>query len=223
MSDHIPGIEYRFENAALLEAALTHRSRSSSNNERLEFLGDSILNFVVASRLYELMPDCSEGDLSRLRSRVVRGETLAELASDLKLGDHLLLGEGELKSGGYLRHSILADALEAVFGAIYLDGGFEACEAVIQTICEPIISSLPDAEDLKDPKTRLQEMMQARAKPLPEYDLVLEEGAEHAKKFTIRLRLADSGMAVEATGSSRRKAEQSAAAKMLSQLNDHSK
>jgi len=218
--NHIPGIDYRFEDAALLQVALTHRSRSNSNNERLEFLGDAILNFVVASRLFELMPGSDEGDLSRLRSRVVRGETLSMLATQLKLGDHLLLGEGELKSGGYLRHSILADALEAVFGAIYLDGGFDACEKVIRTICEPVISNLPDAEDLKDPKTRLQEQMQALANPLPEYKLVREEGVEHAKKFIIRVRLEESGLEAEASGSSRRKAEQSAAAKMLSLIND---
>lgn len=218
MPDHIPGIDYRFEDTALLQAALTHRSRSNSNNERLEFLGDAILNFVVASRLYELKPESDEGDLSRLRSRVVRGETLAELASSLKLGDHLLLGEGELKSGGYLRHSILADALEAVFGAIYLDGGFAACETVIKTICEPVISGLPDAEELKDPKTRLQEQMQATARSLPEYMLVREEGAEHAKTFTIRVRLTENQMEAEASGSSLRKAEQAAAAKMLLRL-----
>ncbi len=223
MNNQIPGIDYRFKDAALLKTALTHRSRGSSNNERLEFLGDSILNFVVASRLYELRPDASEGALSRLRSRVVRGETLAELASNLKLGDHLLLGEGELKSGGYLRHSILADALEAIFGAIYLDGGFAACAAVIRDVCESVITGLPDAEDLKDPKTRLQELMQAQARPLPEYSLVREEGAEHAKKFTIRVRLTDAGDGLEATGSSRRKAEQSAAAKMLIQLSEQSK
>jgi ribonuclease-3 len=223
MINQIPGIPYRFRNPDLLRDALTHRSRGRCNNERLEFLGDSILSFVVASRLYELNPNSNEGDLSRLRSRVVRGETLAELAANLNLGDYLLLGSGELKSGGYLRDSILADALEAVFGAIYKDGGFGACEAVIQAVCEPVIASLPDAGELKDPKTRLQELMQARAQPLPEYELVGEEGAEHAKKFTIRVRVADAGMEVEATGSSRRKAEQSAAAKMLRQLDEHSK
>jgi ribonuclease-3 len=216
MIDHVPGVPYRFSDPGLLRDALTHRSHSIRNNERLEFLGDSVLNFVVASRLYELRPQSNEGDLSRLRSRVVRGDTLAELAGGLNLGDHLLLGEGELKSGGHLRHSILADALEALLGAIYLDGGFEACEKVIRHICEPVIADLPDAEELKDPKTRLQEWMQARARPLPEYELVREEGAEHDKKFSIRVRLGDSGDDVEATGSSRRKAEQAAAAKMLS-------
>ena len=220
MSNRIPGIAYRFSNPALLREALTHRSRGSQNNERLEFLGDSILNFVVASSLYELNPDSSEGDLSRLRSRVVRGETLAELAANLNLGDHLILGEGEIKSGGFHRSSILADALEALFGAIYMDGGFKACEAVIRAVCEEVIAGLPDAEELKDPKTRLQEWMQAQARPLPEYKLILAEGAEHAKRFSIRVRLPDSGVQVEATGDSRRKAEQLAAAKMLQEIDE---
>jgi ribonuclease-3 len=220
MRDHIPGIEYRFNNPVLLETALTHRSRGSSNNERLEFLGDAVLGFVVASNLFELDPASSEGDLSRLRSRVVRRETLAGLAANVKLGDYLLLGEGELKSGGYLRLSILADALEAVFGAIYLDGGFAACEKVITVICRPVIESLPDADQLKDPKTHLQEWMQAQGRPLPEYDLVAEQGAEHAKRFTIEVRLPDSGERIQAGGGSRRKAEQSAADKMLSECGE---
>lgn len=216
--DRVPGIAYRFENPELLRAALTHRSTSGRNYERLEFLGDSILNFVVASRLYHMRPDATEGDLSRLRSRVVRGDTLARLASGLRLGDHLIMGEGELRSGGFLRSSILADALEALFGAIYVDGGFEAAEAVIRDVCEEVIEGLPDAEELKDPKTRLQEWLQARARPLPEYELQREEGAEHAKRFVIRARLPDSEDVAEAAGSSRRKAEQAAAALLLGQL-----
>ncbi len=220
MNNCIPGIPYRFSNPALMREALTHRSRGSHNNERLEFLGDSILNFVVSSSLYERKPHSSEGDLSRLRSRVVRGETLAELAADLNLVDYLILGEGEKKSGGFRRSSIPADALEALFGAIYLDGGFKACESVIRAVCEEVIAGLPDAEELKDPKTRLQEWMQARARPLPEYRLILAEGAEHEKRFSIRVRLADSGLEVEATGDSRRKAEQSGAAKMLQEIDE---
>jgi ribonuclease-3 len=215
MIDQVPGIAYRFRNPELLQAALTHRSSSRLNNERLEFLGDSILNFVVASRLYELRPDNDEGDLSRLRSRVVRGDTLARLAAGLKLGDHLIMGDGELKSGGFQRGSILADALEALFGAVYLDGGFEACREVIRAVCDEVIEDLPDAEQLKDPKTRLQEWMQARARPLPEYELLREEGAEHAKRFVIRARLPDSGDEATASGNSRRKAEQAAASTLL--------
>ena len=220
MNNCIPGIPHRFINPELLREALTHRSRGGANNERLEFLGDSILNFVVASCLYELRPRSSEGGLSRLRSRVVRGETLAQLAADMNLGDHLIMGEGEMKSGGFRRSSILADALEALFGAIYLDGGFKACESVIRAVCEEVIAGLPDAEELKDPKTRLQEWMQARARPLPEYKLILAEGAEHEKRFSIRVRLPDSGVEVEATGDSLRKAEQSGAAKMLQEIDE---
>jgi len=211
----IPGITYAFERPELLQEALTHRSRGSLNYERLEFLGDSILNFVVASRLYRLRPDDNEGSLSRLRSRVVRRETLARVARKLKLGDYLIMGEGELRSGGYLRDSILADALESVLGAIYLDGGYAACEAVIREVFDPVIEDLPDAESLKDPKTRLQEWMQARARPLPEYELVSEHGAEHAKRFHVRCRLPDSGREEVAEGGSRRKAEQAAAQLML--------
>jgi ribonuclease-3 len=214
----IPGIPYRFSEPALLQEALTHRSRGEHNYERLEFLGDSILNFVVASRLFALRPDDSEGDLSRLRSRVVRGDTLARLAAGLKLGDYLIMGEGELKSGGFRRQSILADALEAIIGAIYLDGGYDACEAVIRHICDPVIRALPEAEELKDPKTRLQEWLQARGRPLPEYELLREAGAEHAKRFFVRCQLPDSGREFEAQGGSRRKAEQRAAAGMLNAL-----
>jgi ribonuclease-3 len=216
----VPGVPYTFRDPALLQEALTHRSRGRLNYERLEFLGDSILNFVVANRLFELRPNDSEGELSRLRSRVVRGDTLAMLASRLKLGNHLILGEGELKSGGFKRQSILADALEALFGAIYLDGGFDACRDVIQHVCDPVILELPDAEELKDPKTRLQEWMQGRGRPLPEYELLREEGAEHAKRFYVSCQLPDSGCVMEAEGGSRRKAEQSAAAKMLQALDD---
>ncbi len=216
----LPGIEYRFIDPGQLREALTHRSRGAVNNERLEFLGDSILNFVVASRLYELRPQATEGELSRLRSRVVRGDTLAELATQLRLGDHLHLGEGELKSGGFKRQSILADALEALFGAIYLDGGFEACSAVIREVCEPVILDLPDAETLKDPKTRLQEWLQARGRPLPDYQLIREEGADHAKHFVVVCRIPDSEEQSQAEGSSRRKAEQSAASILLGKLNE---
>ena len=218
MMDRVPGISYRFQDPELLRAALTHRSSGRLNYERLEFLGDSILNFVVASRLYELRPNNDEGDLSRLRSRVVRGDSLARLASGLRLGDHLIMGEGELKTGGFQRASILADALEALFGAIYLDGGYEACRAVIREVCDEVIENLPDAETLKDPKTRLQEWMQARARPLPEYQLLREEGAEHAKRFIIRARLPDSGDEMEAAGASRRKAEQAAADLLFKRL-----
>ena len=216
--NRLPGIEYCFSDPALLRLALTHRSHGSRNYERLEFLGDSILNFVAASLIYRARPRDSEGDLSRLRSRVVRGETLARVAKRLDLGPHLRLGEGELKSGGFRRDSILADALEALLGAIYLDGGFDACRGVIEAVFRPVIDALPDAESLKDAKTRLQEWLQAHGRPLPEYSLVAESGAEHAKRFRVRCHLADSGAFQEADGTSRRKAEQAAAAALLQEL-----
>lgn len=218
MIREIPGLPHRFSDPRLLDEALTHRSKGRRNYERLEFLGDSVLNFVVSSRLYVLRPDASEGDLSRMRARIVRGDSLARLATQLGLGDLLKLGEGEMKSGGFRRASILADALEAVLGAIYLDAGFEACEAVIRHLCDPLIRGLPDAETLKDPKTRLQEWLQARGRALPEYELVAEAGADHAKHFTVECSLPDGTRRQRAEGSSRRKAEQAAAAQMLEDL-----
>ncbi|MBT8062493.1 MAG: ribonuclease III [Xanthomonadales bacterium] len=218
MLNRIPGIDYVFKDPGLLEKALTHRSFGSHNNERLEFLGDAILSLVVADRLFHLHPDVSEGDLSRLRSRVVRGDTLARLANKLRLSDHLIMGEGELKTGGFKKNSILADTLEALFGAIYLDGGFRECERVVRQACDDVIDNLPDAEELKDPKTRLQEWMQARGRPLPIYQLEKEEGAEHAKLFTVSVTLAGSREQAFASGSSRRKAEQAAASQMLETL-----
>jgi ribonuclease-3 len=216
--DALPGIDYQFSNRSLLQQALTHRSVGRSNYERLEFLGDSILNMVVSSLLYETYPDASEGDLSRMRARIVRGKTLSDLSVGLALGRHLKLGEGEMKSGGSRRSSILADALEAVLGAIYLDGGFEACRNVISAICLPLISRLPPVEDLKDPKTLLQEWLQARGRALPVYELVGEEGVAHARKFQVKCSLFDASPHVLASGTSVRKAEQAAAASLLSEL-----
>lgn len=211
----IPGIPYTFKDPDLLALALSHRSVGRLNNERLEFLGDSILNFVVAASLFELKTDNDEGGLSRLRARVVRGDTLAELATGLKLGDYIKLGEGELKSGGYKRNSILADALEAIFGAIYLDGGFKACEAAIQHVCNPYIDRLPDASELKDPKTRLQEWLQGNAYSLPEYSLLSEKGPSHRKQFQVLCIAKDAGIKVTGKGGSRQKAEQAAAVAAL--------
>ena len=187
----------------------------SRNNERLEFLGDSVLNLVISSRLFELHPEAQEGDLSRMRARLVRGVSLAEIASGIHLGKQIMLGEGELKSGGFRRASILADAFEALLGAIFLDSGYDACRTVIISLFDPLIENLPGMEDLKDPKTRLQEWLQARARPLPEYDLQREEGADHAKKFYVVCRVPDDGTEIEASGASRRKAEQTAATRVL--------
>lgn len=218
MKDTIAGIDYRFSDPRLLQEALTHRSAGSVNNERLEFLGDSVLNLVAAARLFERYPEASEGDLSRMRARLVRGSTLAELSSTLGLGRHIYLGEGEKKSGGFRRASILADGLEALLGAVYLDGGFQACRDVIIACIDPLIDRLPHVDELKDNKTRLQEWLQARGRPLPNYELQREEGADHAKVFHVSCTLTDNGLVAEADGSSRRKAEQAAAAVMLELL-----
>ena len=214
----IPGIPYSFKDPELLTLAMSHRSIGRLNNERLEFLGDSILNFVVSARLFDLKTDDSEGDLTRLRARVVRGDTLAELASALKLGDHIRLGEGELKSGGFKRESILANTLEAVFGAIYLDGGFEACEKVIRHVCDPYIALLPEAGELKDPKTRLQEWLQGHGYPLPEYTVLSDDGPPHRKKFLVQCVSEAAGIKINGKSSSRRKAEQNAALAALDQI-----
>lgn len=218
MKNTVTGIDYRFTDTGLLQKALTHRSMGSRNNERLEFLGDSVLNLVVSSRLFERYPDAQEGDLSRMRARLVRGVSLGEIAAGIKLGKQINLGEGELKSGGFRRASILADAFEALLGAIFLDGGYETCRKVIISLFDPLIDHLPDVEDLKDPKTRLQEWLQGRARPLPVYTLQSEEGADHAKKFNVSCVIPDDGTRVEASGNSRRKAEQAAASLTLDLL-----
>ena len=219
----IPGIPYSFKTPELLTLALSHRSIGRINNERLEFLGDSILNFVVSARLFDLKSDDREGDLTRLRARVVRGETLAELASGLKLGDYVKLGEGELKSGGFKRDSILANTLEAVFGAIYLDGGFESCEKVICHVCDPYIALLPEANELKDPKTRLQEWLQGHGHSLPEYTVLTDDGPPHRKIFLVECVSQAAGIKVTGKSSSRRKAEQIAALAALDVIAENSK
>jgi ribonuclease-3 len=183
LRDSPAGISYRFGDPQLLRAALTHRSAGAGNNERLEFLGDSVLNMIIAMRLYELHPEAQEGDLSRMRARLVRGTTLSGVASSIGLGEEIRLGEGELKSGGFRRASIL-----------------------------------PPPEELKDSKTRLQEWLQARGRPLPQYSLERESGADHAKQFLISCRLPDDGTQAEMTGRSRRKAEQAAAGRVLELL-----
>jgi ribonuclease-3 len=213
-------IGYHFKNPDLLGEALTHRSVGSRNYERLEFLGDGALNFVIASELYQRFPEASEGDLSRLRSSLVKGDKLAELAQRYHLGEHLSLGSGELKSGGYRRASILADALEAIFGAVYLDSGFEQCRALILVVYGPSLESLPDPDQLKDPKTRLQEWLQSRKRPLPEYDVVDVSGEAHKQVFTVACKVEGLTKAVLGVGNSRRKAEQEAAQKTMRLLAD---
>ncbi len=207
---------YAFRRPGLLEEALTHRSASPRNNERLEFLGDALLNLVMAEYLFHRYPQASEGELSRLRATLVRGVALAELARSLKLGEELWLGQGELRSGGPQRESILADALEAIFGAVYLDGGLDACRALILHLYRNELTGLASASELKDPKTRLQEYLQARQQPLPVYSVLEIRGEPHAQSFTMECAVAD--RRAVAVGGSRRKAEQDAARQMLEQL-----
>lgn len=209
---------HQFNDPGLLREALTHRSVGSRNYERLEFLGDGILNFVIAAELYHRFPRASEGDLSRLRATLVKGDRLAEVAKGLNLGDYLVLGSGELKSGGFRRVSILADALEAVFGAVYLDAGFDAGRRLILNLYGDLLSSLPDPAELKDPKTRLQEALQARGLPLPEYSVIHVSGAPHKQVFRVSCRLTGLDVVTEGAGSSRRKAEQDSAREALERL-----
>jgi ribonuclease-3 len=206
---------YRFRDPALLEAALTHRSASRTNYERLEFLGDSVLNFVVALLAFRAFPDAPEGDLSRYRAALVSAPTLASVAGSLDLGDELRLGSGELKSGGFRRDSILADALEALIGAIYLDGGLEAAYETVSRLVGGKLAELPSAEILKDPKTRLQEHLQSRGLALPRYTLEEVGGEPHEQWFVASCEAADRGLRATGRGSSRRKAEQEAAQKVL--------
>ena len=213
-------LHYQFRDAELFVQAITHRSASGSNNERLEFLGDAVLDFVISDALFQLRPEADEGDLSKLRASLVKDTSLAELAVELGLGEHLILGSGERKTGGHRRESILADALEAILGAVYLDSGFDAAKDLVDRIFEQRLNALPDAGDLRDPKTRLQEWLQARARPLPVYALEREVGADHAKTFYVRCELPDDGFSVEASGISRRKAEQAAATAILHRLQE---
>ncbi len=211
---------YEFADPQLLHLALTHRSVGKSNNERLEFLGDSIVNHVIAEYLYQRFPDVREGSLSRMRASLVKGVTLAELARELELGDHLNLGSGERKSGGHRRESILADTFEAVAGAILLDGGYAICRERILSWFEARLTQMTEQQDDKDAKTRLQEYLQGRGRPLPEYVLVSAEGEDHAQIFSVLCRLSGSGVEASGSGGSRRAAEQQAAAAALERLVD---
>jgi ribonuclease III len=202
----------------LFVAALTHRSASGRNNERLEFLGDAVLNLVIAQHLYLTFPEASEGDLSRLRARVVSAEPLAEVAAAIGLGDELQLGSGELKTGGFRRQSILADALEAVCGAVFLDGGLEAAQGVIHRLFDARIAVLPAPETLKDAKTRLQEYLQSRGYALPRYTVDRIEGEAHAQTFHVTCDVPDLSRRSQGSGSSRRRAEQEAAEQIIFQI-----
>ena len=206
---------YEPQDLALFRAALTHRSAPGANNERLEFLGDAVVNLSIAQRLYEAFPLATEGELSRLRARLVSREPLAEIAVSLGLGETLQLGSGELRSGGFRRQSILADALEALCGAIFLDGGLGAVEPIIARLFTERIAALPSPEALKDPKTRLQEYLQSRSLTLPRYLILGIEGEDHAQTFRVSCEVPGLALRVEGGGSSRRRAEQQAAQAML--------
>ena len=211
-------LQYAFSDPSLLERALTHRSKSQKNYERLEFLGDSILNFVVSAELFERYPALTEGELTRLRAALVRQQTLAELARGLELGDCLELGGGELKSGGFDRDSILADTLEAVFGAVYRDGGLEAGRRVILGLYADALAALDPRSIPKDPKTQLQEHLQKHSLPLPGYNILEVAGDPHNQKFVVECRVEGLPAPVRGEGASRRRAEQQAAAAAYEQL-----
>ncbi|OED38328.1 ribonuclease III [Chromatiales bacterium (ex Bugula neritina AB1)] len=211
-------LDHEFTDKTLLKAALTHRSAGSVNNERLEFLGDAMLNFVIAAEIFRLRPQYQEGQLSRLRANLVRGVTLAEIGRELALGDRLNLGSGELKSGGFNRDSILADAVEALIGAVYLDGGFESAAHTVCFLYHDRLNNLPPDEPLKDPKTRLQEYLQGRKYPVPEYQLIDTRGEAHQREFTVKCRIESLNFDIEAIGSSRRRAEQAAAQQALDHI-----
>jgi ribonuclease-3 len=209
---------HRFLRAQLLEQALTHRSYGTPHNERLEFLGDGVLDCVIRQELYARFPALSEGELSRLRANLVRRETLAARARTLGVGEHLRMGAGESASGGAERPSILSDALEALYGAVFLDGGYEAARAAIQATFAPLLDSLDANALAKDPKTRLQELLQARGQALPAYRVIATQGAAHRQRFEVECTVAALGLRATGRGEARRAAEQQAAEAMLQQL-----
>lgn len=208
----------KFNQPALFKMALTHRSMGARNNERLEYLGDSILGYVIAEKLYEMFPEAGEGVLSRLRASLVNQSSLAELARQHQVGDYLILGSGELKSGGFRRDSILSDAMEAIMGALVKDQGVEVCRQWILNLFADKLSELSPDNWNKDPKTQLQELMQAKQLELPIYELVTQTGAAHAQTFKVKCSIELVEEACLAEGVSRKKAEQAAAEKMLKLL-----
>lgn len=215
-------LQYEFGSSELLITALTHRSFGADNNERLEFLGDSILNFTIAEALFEKFPKASEGDLSRLRAALVKGDTLAEIALEMKLGEYLRLGEGELKSGGFRRPSILADAVEAIIGAIYLDASMDTAKEAVLNWYRQRLGDITLVGSEKDPKTLLQEWLQARKQPLPEYTVIQIAGESHNQLFTIQCHVRSLAEPTTASASSRKSAEKEAATLMLQLLGANS-
>ncbi len=212
-------LDYQFNHLDLLEQALTHRSYSADkNNERLEFLGDSVLSLVITQHIYQRQPEADEGELSRIRSSLVKQEALARVARDIGLGDYIYLGGGELKSGGFRRSSILSDTLEAIIGAIYLDSGFGPAQNATLFLYRDYLQTLPDIDTLKDAKTRLQEYLQSRQLGLPEYKVIKTVGKSHDQVFTVICSIASLKLEYSGEGSSRKKAEQDAARKTLDQI-----
>ena len=211
-------LDYQFNDARLLQQALTHRSVPGDNNERLEFLGDAVLDVVISEVVFRSHAHAPEGDLSRLRASLVKDTSLDKLASNLGVGEHLILGGGERKTGGHRRESILADALEAIFGAVYLDAGFEGAREIIQRAFGDRLYDLPSVDELRDPKTRLQEWLQARGLGLPTYELVNVSGKAHRQTFEVHCMVSDSAAVTGGSGTTRRDAEQESAKKMLREL-----
>ena len=212
-------IAYTFNQPSLLQQALTHRSFSGNNNERLEFLGDGVLNFIIAHQLFNRFKKLAEGDLSRLRAQLVKEASLSEIAFSLNLGDVLKLGEGELKSAGWRRPSILADALEAIIGAVYLDGGFAAAEAVVLKLYSEKLNTIDPKSIDKDPKSLLQEYLQGKKMDLPDYNVVLIEGEAHAQNFKVECIIKKLNITTHGEGTSRRNAEQQAAQLAMEKIN----
>ena len=207
-----------FQNKSILVSALTHRSLGKDNNERLEYLGDALLGFIIAEILFTLHPHATEGELTRLRSMLVKGDTLAKIAKELDLGEYIKLGGSELKSGGWRRKSILANTLEALIGAIYLDAGIETCKKTVLGLFENNLKNCSPEKLVKDPKTRLQEFLQSQQKNLPVYNVILERGDAHEKVFTVQCSIPEINVSVTAEGRNKRDAEQAAAQQALDML-----
>ncbi|WP_206045352.1 ribonuclease III [Oceanicoccus sagamiensis] len=229
MAEHSPSIDilirrlgHSFTDTSLVDLALTHRSVGAKNNERLEFLGDSIVNYLMAEALFKQFPDCREGDLSRMRAQLVKGKTLAEIALEFELGDFLRLGPGEMKSGGHRRESILADAVEALIGAMYLDGGMDVCREHVGRWYQSRLASMTVQGTVKDAKTRLQELLQSRKQSLPRYELVTTTGSDHQQQFTVECQIEHLQQGFQGVASNRREAEQ-IAAKAAFELLQHRK
>lgn len=217
--DHLQRkIDYQFQDTGLLKQALTHRSAGHKHNERLEFLGDAILNLTIAEALFHQFPKCNEGELSRMRATLVREPTLALLARDFQLGDYLSLGQGELKSGGFRRESILADCVEALIGAISLDSSLANATEIVTRWYQPLLKDIQPGDNQKDAKTRLQEYLQGNRLPVPTYNIVNIQGEAHNQLFTVECSIQNNDRTFIGKGSSRRKAEQAAAEQILQEL-----